>query len=63
MPIFVCLYRFGDNLLHILIGSFYRAVHLGAIWHRVMIFDLEPGAYLYHHVIVQVEIIIRYDSL
>ena len=27
-----------------------------------MMLDLEPGAYLCHHVIVQVETIVRYDS-
>ena len=26
-------------------------------------FDLEPGAYFYYHVVIQVKAIIRYDSL
>ena len=63
MPISVGLYRFGDNLLHILISCFHHAVHLGAIWYRVMMFDHEPGAYLCHHVVIQVKTIFWYDSL
>ena len=59
----VCLCRFGDNLLHILIDCFHRAVHLGAIWYQVMMFDLELGAYFCHYVIVQVKTIVQYDSL
>ena len=63
MPISICLYSFGNDLLHILIGRLYYTVHLGSEGYRVMILDLEPNAYLCHHVIVQVETIVRYDSL
>ena len=59
--IFVCLCRFGDNLLYILIGCFYRIVHLEVIWYRVMMFDLEPSAYFCYHVVIQVKAIIGYD--
>ena len=63
MPIFVSLCCLGYNLLHILIDRFHHAIHLGSVRYRIMMLDLESGAYLRHHVIIQVETVIEYDSL
>ena len=51
------------NLLHILIGRFHCAIHLGQVRYQIMMLDLESSAYLRYHVIVQVETTVRYDSL
>ena len=63
MPIFVCLCSFGDDLFHIFISRFYYAIHLESVRYLVMMLDLEPSAYLCYHVIIQVEIVVEYDSL
>ena len=63
MLISICLCCFGYDLFHIFVGRFYCAIHLGSIRYRIMMLDLESGAYLCHHVIVQIETVIGYDSL
>ena len=62
MPIFVCLCSLSYNLLHIFVGRFYRTIHLGSVRYRIVMFYLESGAYLRHHVIVQIRLVVRYDS-
>ena len=63
MPIFVCLCSLGYNLLYVLIGRFYRTIHLGSVRYRIVMFYLESSAYLRHHVVVQIKPIVGYDSL
>ena len=63
MSISVFFCWFGYDLLYILVGRFYRAIHLGSVRYKVMMFYLESGAYICYHIIVQVKTIIGYDSL
>ena len=63
MLIFVCLCSLSYNLLHIFVGRFYRTIHLGTIRYRIVMLDLESGAYLCHHVIVQIKPVVEYDYL
>ena len=62
MPIFVGLCCLGYNLFYILIGCLYYNVHLRSVGYRVMVLDLEPSAHLRYHIIVQIEIVVKYDS-
>ena len=59
----VNLYSLSYNLLHILIGRFYRTVHLRSIRYRIVMFYLESSTYLRHHVIIQIKPVVGYDSL
>ena len=63
MPIFVCFCSLGYNLLHIFDGRFYHAIHLGSVRYWIVMLYLESGAYLCHHVIVQIKPVVGYDSL
>ena len=51
------------NLFYIFIGRFYRAIHLGSVRYRIVMLYLELGAYLHHHVIIQIKPVVGYDSL
>ena len=61
--VFVSLCYLGYDFLYIFIGRLHRAIHLGEIRYRIVMLDLESGAYLCHHVVIQVETIVRYNSL
>ena len=63
MPIFVCLCSLGYNLLYIFVGHFYPAIHLGSVRYQIVMLFLESGAYLRHHVIIQIKPVVGYDSL
>ena len=63
MPIFVRLCSLGYNLLYVFVGRFYHTIHLGSVGYRIVMLDLESGAYLRHHVIIQIEPVVEYDSL
>ena len=63
MSIFVCFCSFGYNFLYIFVGHFYRAIHLRSVRYRIVMLYLESGAYLCHHVIIQIQPVVGYDSL
>ena len=60
----LCMFcSLGYNLFYIFVGRFYRAIHLGWVRYSIVMLYLELGAYLCHHVIVQIKPVIGYDSL
>ena len=49
MPILIGAHHLHQDLLYVLIGGFYYAIHLRSIRNRISVFDLELLAKLFGH--------------
>lgn len=63
MPFLVRLHHLLNDLFDVLIGGLNCPIHLRMIWRRIVILDLEIFTQIFHHLIVEVRLIVCDDLI
>ena len=61
MLILISISGFLNDLLDVLVGCFNSSIHFWAIRHQIVVLNFELDAHLFHHLIVEIQGIIKID--